>query len=57
MTISVSTLGLSQQMRALVRSSQSQVAALANEVGTGFHNDVAATLGGRMAEAVSLRGS
>ena len=57
MTISVSTLGMSLQMRALVRNTQGQVAILANEVGTGFHNDVAATLGGRMAEAVSLRGS
>jgi flagellar hook-associated protein 3 FlgL len=57
MTIPVSSLGLSLQMRALVRNSQAQVAALANEVGTGTYNDVAATLGGRMAEAVSLRGS
>ncbi|MFE0755394.1 flagellin [Inquilinus sp. NPDC058860] len=57
MTIPVSSLGLSLQMRALVRNSQAQVAALANEVGTGTHNDVAAALGGRMAEAVSLRGS
>jgi flagellar hook-associated protein 3 FlgL len=57
MTIAVSSLGLSLQMRALVRNSQAQVAALANEVGTGTYNDVAATLGGRMAEAVSLRGS
>lgn len=57
MTIPVSTLGLSLQMRAIVRNTQGQVAAVANEVGTGFHNDVAAVLGGRMAEAVSLRGT
>ncbi|MGK9230312.1 hypothetical protein KXS07_01360 [Inquilinus limosus] len=57
MTIPVSSLGLSLQMRALVRNSQAQVAALANEVGTGTYSDVAATLGGRMAESVSLRGS
>lgn len=52
---SVSTLGLAYRTRSMVSVAQSEIAKISGEVGSGFKSDVAASVGTRLGENISLR--
>lgn len=52
---SVSTLGMAYRTRSMISVAQSEIAKLSGEVGSGFKSDVAASIGTRLGENISLR--
>lgn len=54
---SVSTMGMAYRTRSMVSVAQAEIAKISGEVGSGYKTDVAASLGTRLGENISLRNS
>jgi len=52
---SVSTLGMALRTREMVSAAQSEISKISGEVGSGFKRDVAASIGTRLGEDISMR--
>ena len=53
--VGVSTMGLAHRTRTMVSVAQAEIAKLSGEIGTGMKSDVAASIGTRLGENISLR--